>query len=328
MTREEFADAFETLAKICREPKNPVHSSPSRIKRAVLASAYFGIHGLQTVLCVKSDGILGPITWEALEDINIDVLVAKILAHLIQHPMPSPVGIPPVGVPPVDPFPTPIPEPFPPPGPTGPPSPEPSPTPPPIEPTPEPPPTSPVPHAAEYAQYFSSMVIDSHRLSEIQGIAHKIQQGMSRYQTVAEAVGLTYWPLIGVIHNLESGCDFNTHLYNGDPLTARTVRPPVGRPTTGNPPFMWAFSAIDALRHEGFDKWHDWTIIGMAYMLEKYNGFGYRPHGVPSPYLWAGSSIYTKGFYTDSGFDPNLVSRQIGGMTMIRYFFDQGIVAP
>jgi hypothetical protein len=113
MTREEFADAFETLAKICREPKNPVHSSPYRIKRAVLASAYFGIHGLQTVLCVKSDGILGPITWEALEDINIDVLVAKILAHLIQHPMPSPVGIPPVGVPPVDPFPTPIPEPFP-----------------------------------------------------------------------------------------------------------------------------------------------------------------------------------------------------------------------
>jgi lysozyme family protein len=171
------------------------------------------------------------------------------------------------------------------------------------------------------------MVIDSHRLSEIQGIAHKIQQGMSRYQTVAEAVGVTYWPLIGIIHNLESGCNFNTHLYNGDPLTARTVRPPVGRPTTGNPPFMWAFSAIDALHQQGFDKWHDWSIIGMAYMLEKYNGFGYHLHGIPSPYLWAGSSIYTKGFYTDSGFDPNLVSRQIGGMVMIKYFHDQGIVA-
>jgi lysozyme family protein len=65
----------------------------------------------------------------------------------------------------------------------------------------------------------------------------------------------------------------------------------------------------------------------MAFMLEKYNGFGYRNHKIPSPYLWAGSSIYTKGFYTSDGvFDPEAVSRQIGGMTMIKYFFDQGIV--
>lgn len=313
---EDIADTLETLVKLCREPKNPVSSSPYRIKRAILASAHFGIHGLQTILGVKSDGILGPVTQDAIEDTNVDVLVGKVLAYIVQHPMPSPVGVPPVGVPTV---PTP---------PVLPPPTQPAPEPPPPVPTPEPPPTSTVPHADEYAQYFTGMVIDSHRSSEIQTIAHRIQQGMSRYQNVADAVGVTYWPLIGIIHNLESGCNFNTHLYNGDPLTDRTVRAPVGRPTTGNPPFMWAFSAIDALRHEGFDKWRDWSIVGMAYMLEKYNGFGYRPHGIPSPYLWAGSSIYTKGFYTDSGFDPNRVSRQIGGMTMIKYFHDQGIVAP
>lgn len=294
----DIADTLETLAKLCREPKNRVSSSPYRIKRAILASSYFGLHGLQTVLGVASDGILGPITWKALEDINVDVLVTKMLAYIVQHPMPSPVCVPPISPPPV----------------------------PTLVPVPTPTPTT-VPNAAEYAKFFVQMVIDSSRTTEIQSIAHKIQSNISRYKTVADAVGVTYWPLVGIIHNLESSCNFGTHLYNGDPLTHRTIHTPVGHPTTGEPPFTWEFSAIDALRYEGFDRWHDWTIIGMAYMLEKYNGFGYRNHKLPSPYLWAGSSIYTKGFYTSDGvFDPEAVSRQIGGMTMIKYFFDQGIV--
>lgn len=115
--------------------------------------------------------------------------------------------------------------------------------------------------------------------------------------------------------------NFNSHLYNGDPLTGRTVHVPAGYPINGEPPFTWEFAAADALRYEEWDKWHDWTIDGIAYLLEKYNGFGYRHRGVPSPYLWAGSNIYTKGFYVGDGvFDPNAVSKEIGGMTMLKYF--------
>jgi len=38
---------------------------------------------------------------------------------------------------------------------------------------------------------------------------------------------------------------FKLHLHNGDPLTARTVNVPKGRPKTGQPPFAWGISAKD-----------------------------------------------------------------------------------
>ena len=52
---------------------------------------------------------------------------------------------------------------------------------------------------------------------------------------------------LGIIHSLEAEFNFNTHLHNGDPLSAQTVHVPRGRPPTGNPPFQWLDSAIDAL---------------------------------------------------------------------------------
>lgn len=316
----ELADIFDKLSKACHNA-NRISISSREIKDAVLVTSSIGVHGLQTVLGVANDGKIGPITRDALEDIDVDVLLAKILAYIAPPaPTPTPIPIPP----PQPPFPEPLPVPTPPPTPDPVPTPLPTPTPVPV---PSPPAT--IPNAAEYAQFFTSMVIDTNRSTEIQTIAHRIEQGMSRYKTVADAVGVTYWPLVGVIHNLESSGNFGTHLYNGDPLSHRTVNRPVGRPTTGEPPFTWEFSAIDALRYEGFDTWHDWTVLGMAYMLEKYNGFGYRNHRVPSPYLWAGSSIYVRGFYVHDGvFDPNAISRQIGGMTMIKFLFDQGIIIP
>ena len=99
----------------------------------------------------------------------------------------------------------------------------------------------------------------------------------------------TPWYVVGVIHALESSLNFGRHLHNGDPLTARTVQVPAGRPKTGQPPFTWEASASDALRYQGFDKWKDWSIPGTLFKLEGYNGFGYRDHhaDVPSPYLGA-----------------------------------------
>jgi len=115
--------------------------------------------------------------------------------------------------------------------------------------------------------------------------------------------------------------NFRTHLHNGDSLTDRTTHVPRGRPTLGYPPFTWEESAIDALStDQHWNTWGDWTITGMAYLLEKYNGFGYRSKNTPSPYLWAGTSIYTSGKYVaDHVFDPNAVSEQIGGMAILKF---------
>ena len=111
------------------------------------------------------------------------------------------------------------------------------------------------------------------------------------------------WFAIAVIHSLEASSDFNCHLHNGEPLTARTVHEPPGRPASGNPPFSWEQSAVDALEFDGLTQVTDWSVEHLAYMLEAFNGFGYRQHHpqVKAPYLWSDSNQYTKGKYVGDG---------------------------
>src|SRR5690606_7467709 len=93
----------------------------------------------------------------------------------------------------------------------------------------------------------------------------------SRYKAVEAASGVP-WHFIAVVHNMESSQRFDRHLHNGDPLTARTVQVPKGRPQTGNPPFTWEASATDALAFEGLGAGTDWSLAGTLYRLEAYNG--------------------------------------------------------
>lgn len=46
---------------------------------------------------------------------------------------------------------------------------------------------------------------------------------------------------------------------------------------------------------------------------------GYANKGLPSPYVWAGTSNYEKGKYVADGkFDPNYVDQQLGVAVMLR----------
>ena len=109
------------------------------------------------------------------------------------------------------------------------------------------------------------------------------------------------------------------HLHNGDPLQARTVHVPAGRAAAGSPPFTWRQSAMDALTMKGFHNVSDCSMPRMLYLLEKYNGFGYRMRRVPTPYLWSFSNLYEKGkFVQDGRFDPEAVSKQCGAALMLK----------
>ena len=142
--------------------------------------------------------------------------------------------------------------------------------------------------------------------------AEYISANIARYATVAEIVELPWW-WIGCIHQLESGGDFNCHLHNGDPLTARTVHVPSGRPLIGNPPFTWEQSAIDALFYQGLGHGMITDYASALDRAERYNGLGYRNRGLPSPYLWSGTDQYVSGkFVKDGVFDPHAVSEQVG----------------
>lgn len=148
----------------------------------------------------------------------------------------------------------------------------------------------------------------------------KIRANRARYEAIASNLGKCPWYFIGAIHNMESSLNFSRHLHNGDPLRRRTVKVPPGRPP--EPPrrgwdegYTWEESAVDALKLQEIDRVRDWSISGLLFQSERYNGWGYRLYypEVLSPYLWSGTNHYSKGKYASDGrFDRNLKSEQVG----------------
>lgn len=170
----------------------------------------------------------------------------------------------------------------------------------------------------EYQNLFNTCNIPQRHYPAIDACVDRIAASKPRYEAVSLRTGVP-WYFIGILHNMECSGKFNTHLHNGDPLTGRTVRVPRGFPKTGTPPFTWEESAEDALRLKKLHTWTDWSIAAMLFKMEQYNGFGYRRHGINSPYLWSFSNQYTRGKFTRDGFfDPNAVSKQIGGAVLLR----------
>ncbi len=164
----------------------------------------------------------------------------------------------------------------------------------------------------EYAATWRAMHIDPARRKTFDAVAARLLTAGPLYAEVARLTGVPS-SLIMVIHERESGGNFSTHLHNGDPLTARTVHVPAGRPIDGRPPFSWASSAVDALRYQGLDKIRDWTVERALYVLEGYNGFGYRNRHIRSPYLWGGTDQQQPGKYVRDGvFDPTVMDQQLG----------------
>jgi lysozyme family protein len=169
----------------------------------------------------------------------------------------------------------------------------------------------------EYAADWQGMAILPGRQAAVDAIARRLITNKARYQSIEAQTGVP-WYMIAALHMRESDADFSTHLHNGDPLTGRTYHVPAGRPRTGSPPFRWEESAIDALTMHGFNAIQDWPIERVAYECEKYNGWGYRHHGVPSAYLWSFSNVYHGGKYVADGvWSASAEDQQCGVMPMI-----------
>ena len=181
---------------------------------------------------------------------------------------------------------------------------------------------------SEYQLLFDSCLIRPQRLPLVKTTCSRLVANRRRYEEVGAPIGMP-WFVVGVIHAMESGMSFSTHLHNGDPLTARTTHWPAGRPKTGLPPFTWEQSATDALTMQGMDRWKDWGISGVLYKLEAYNGWGYRglQSPIPTPYLWSFSNHYTRGKYVADGkYSPTATSQQCGAAVLLKRLVQQGVV--
>lgn len=171
----------------------------------------------------------------------------------------------------------------------------------------------------EYEDLFASCVIKQSKLPAVAVIRDKIVANRKRYEEV-EGITKVPWYVIATIHSLEGSLNFKTHLHNGDPLTAKTVQVPKGRPP-GSPPFRWEVSAVDALTFDNMTSVKKWTLAVILFKLEGFNGFGYRTKHpeVLTPYLWSFSNHYEKGkFVADGKFNANAVSKQCGAAAILK----------
>jgi lysozyme family protein len=170
----------------------------------------------------------------------------------------------------------------------------------------------------EYASRFGRCEVRPESAGNVAYYVKRLRHGQPNYQLVENEIRVP-WVFVGVIHGMECGFNFAGHLHNGDKLTARTVNVPKGFPKTGEPPFTWLQSALDAMRLKKLDQVTDWSVPHMLYLLEGYNGFGYRRRGLSTPYLWSFSNLYEKGkFVVDGKFDPEAVSKQCGAALMLK----------
>lgn len=178
----------------------------------------------------------------------------------------------------------------------------------------------------EYARLWTSMEIRASKAASVEVWARKvIDYKAGRYGAVEKAIGVP-WFVVGILHLMEAGLNgkgeprFDRHLHNGDPLAAKTVQVPRGRPP-GNPPWTWAQSATDALTMHGLEKIKEWSIERICYEVERYNGWGYRQYHAStlSPYLWSFTNHYASGKYVADGqWSSSAVSGQCGAMAILK----------
>lgn len=180
----------------------------------------------------------------------------------------------------------------------------------------------------DYQALWETMDIRPEWRSQADGMAKRIVAQQGKYAQAVDGTSIPWW-FVAVAHALESSLDFTTHLHNGDPLSARTVQVPKGRPAAGFPPFTWIASARDALVYEGLDKVTDWSLPDALYNWHRYNGVNneYKRRKMPTPYLWSGSFHYVKGKYVADGvFDPEKVSKQLGAAVLLKALVELGAV--
>lgn len=181
----------------------------------------------------------------------------------------------------------------------------------------------------EYQRLWDSCQILPEWEKRIDEAVEKIKANRGRYEAIV--LGRCPWYFIGAIHNMESSLSFSKHLHNGDPLCRRTVQVPVGRPVEApsrgwDEGYTWEESAVDALKLQEIDRVRDWSIPGLLFQSERYNGWGYRLYypAILSPYLWSGTNHYSKGKYASDGrFDRNITSEQVGVVPLFKKLMEE-----
>lgn len=163
---------------------------------------------------------------------------------------------------------------------------------------------------------WQSASILTWRMDEMKHVSNLIVQYKQDFYDPVEAATGVPWYVVGVIDSREESFRHGSYLGNGDPLFRVTTHVPRGR----GPFSTWYGGAIDAFKHVGMDHLpagSHWDVVTSLIKCEGYNGFSYAAMGLPSPYVWGGTSVQRRGKYTGDGhFSPTTWDTQPGCAAM------------
>lgn len=164
--------------------------------------------------------------------------------------------------------------------------------------------------APEYAKLLSAMRVT--RPQQVNAVAGKLASFVDagRYAAVSAETFVPQAWMAGSFER-EASSNFSLSPAQGDRWDRVSTHVP-----RGIGPFPdWKASAKAAYHIDGLDKLGAaaWTILRACYEGELFNGFGYLVHGIHTPYLWAGTNIYSAGkFIADGKFSSSAVDQQLG----------------
>lgn len=182
-----------------------------------------------------------------------------------------------------------------------------------------------------YLKLWDSMEILPKKRRRVESACKAILRHKRRYVEVEALTGVP-WPVVAVVHRLESSGNFKKCLHNGQALNKKTTLVP----KNCGPFLSFGDAAEDALLGEGHKpnaegrrKLHapfaPRGIGAWARWLEIYNGTGYADRQVESPYLWSfcNHGVGVGKFYADRKYSTSKVSNQVGAMCMLKWFVEK-----
>lgn len=162
----------------------------------------------------------------------------------------------------------------------------------------------------QYRQMFAAMEYKPGYERAAQKVAQRVYHDMPVYSAAAKACNV---PAIFIMcaNERESDGWLGAYLGNGQPWNRITTEVPPNRGPFKN----FIAGCVDAVHLEGLNLLNlsDWTVSRLLYKLTSFNGWGYYYHSIPSPYIWAGSTIQKPGKYVRDGvLDLTVMDPQLG----------------
>ncbi len=157
----------------------------------------------------------------------------------------------------------------------------------------------------EYSALWLTAAIDKDTEMQARSWARTALSARPLYDPISKGTGVP-WFIVAILHKLQCNGDIGRRLADGLPRREGTFE-------------QDAIAAIKASEIGGHVSWPFWRIL---WAMEKFNGadFGYRAHGIHSPYLWAGTSAYETGVFVQPGvFSRTIPARwRLGAAVLLR----------